>query len=106
MKITIGKLTTLIMEETERLLSEMDISDDDLDTLLQLARTAEPRRKKKVKPKVDPLSHLTRNDLDDIIGAFLKTDPSFADIPENEFSDEEYDDMFAGNDEDYMLEGA
>ena len=78
MKITLGKLTTLIMEETERLLSEMDISDDDLDTLFNLARTAEPKRKKrkKRKAKVNPLSHLT--------------------------IDEE---LFMGDDEDYMLEG-
>jgi len=108
MKITLGNLTTLIMEETERLLSEMDISDADLDTLFDFARNAEPRRKKKAKTKVksrlNPLSHLERDDLEDIIGAFLAADPSFADTSPDEFSDEE-DDLFMGDDEDYMPEG-
>ena len=104
MKITLGKLTTLIMEETERLLSEMDISDDDLDTLFNLARTAEPKRKKrkKRKAKVNPLSHLTIDDIDALQNAMLDADPGLADTPPDEFSDEE---LFMGDDEDYMLEG-
>jgi len=103
MKITLGKLTALIMEETERLLSEMDISDDDLDTLFGLARTAEPKRKRK-KAKVNPFSHLTIDDIDGLQRAMLDADPSLADTPPDEFSDEE-DDLFMGDDEDYMLEG-
>jgi len=104
MKITLGKLTALIMEETERLLSEMDISDDDLDTLFGLARTAEPKRsrRKKRKAKVNPLSHLTIDDIDALQGAMLDADPSLADTPPDEFSDDE---LFMGDDEDYMLEG-
>jgi hypothetical protein len=90
MKITIGKLTTLIMEETEKLLAE--ITDDDLDSLFALARKADPKPKLiQKKQEVDPLSYLDRDDLEAIINAFVEADPEFAnliDAPDEEFFQE------------------
>jgi len=48
MKITFGKFHEIITEEVEKFLSEIDISDKELDRLLAMGREAEPPKEKVV----------------------------------------------------------
>ena len=94
MKISKEHLSKIITEEVQRALSE--ISDDELDRLLDMGRQKKPKPEQQ--PEKRPLSYLGKTDVDEILALFSELDPKFQELTldklNKEFENDKDDDLF------------